>query len=88
VRGFLPGFAYQCGVLFASSVAYLEAIFATRTSYANAMAATALTVCGLAAVVVVLGRERKGAEFGIPSTAPSVASTAACESVKPTKFAR
>jgi len=65
VRGFLPGFAYQCGVLFASSVAYLEAVFAARTSYANAMAATALTVCAIGAVVVVLGRERKGAEFGV-----------------------
>jgi SHS family lactate transporter-like MFS transporter len=65
VRGFLPGFAYQCGVLFASSVAYVEAVFAARTSYANAMAATALIVCALGAVVVVLGRERKGAEFGV-----------------------
>jgi SHS family lactate transporter-like MFS transporter len=65
VRGFLPGFAYQCGVLFASSVAYVEAVFATRASYANAMAATALTVCALAALVVMLGRERRGAEFGI-----------------------
>ena len=32
VRGFLPGFAYQCGVLFAGSVAYVEAVFAQRTS--------------------------------------------------------
>jgi MFS transporter, SHS family, lactate transporter len=67
VRGFLPGFAYQCGVLFASSIAYLEAVFATRTTYANAMAATAFTVCTLGALVVVFGRERKGAAFG---TAP------------------
>jgi MFS family permease len=28
VRGFLPGFAYQCGVLLAGSVAYIEALFA------------------------------------------------------------
>ena len=28
VRGFLPGFAYQCGVLLAGSVAYVEALFA------------------------------------------------------------
>ena len=41
VRGFLPGFAYQCGVLLAGSVAYIEAVFARRTSYANAMAAHA-----------------------------------------------
>src|SRR5256714_3749045 len=44
VRGFLPGFAYQCGVLLAGSVAYIEALFAERTTYARAMALTALTV--------------------------------------------
>ena len=26
VRGFLPGFSYQCGVLVASSVVYIEAV--------------------------------------------------------------
>jgi SHS family lactate transporter-like MFS transporter len=64
VRGFLPGFAYQCGVLLAGSVAYIEAVFARRTSYANAMALTAVTVFSLGAVVVALGRERRGATFG------------------------
>jgi SHS family lactate transporter-like MFS transporter len=64
VRGFLPGFAYQCGVLLAGSVAYLEAVIARHTSFANAMALTALTVFSLAAVVVALGNEKRGAEFG------------------------
>jgi MFS transporter, SHS family, lactate transporter len=64
VRGFLPGFAYQCGVLLAGSVAYIEAVFAQRTSYANAMALTALTVFLLAAVVAALGPERRAARFG------------------------
>jgi len=64
VRGFLPGFAYQCGVLLAGSVAYLEAIFAQHTSYANAMAMTAFVVFVLAAGVVALGREQKGIQFG------------------------
>ena len=64
VRGFLPGFAYQCGVLLASSVPYGEAILAEHTSYANAMALTAFTVFTLAAIVVALGRERRGIEFG------------------------
>ncbi len=65
VRGFLPGFAYQCGVLFASSIAYIEAVFAGRTTYANTMALTALTVFILGAVVASLGRERRGARFGV-----------------------
>jgi SHS family lactate transporter-like MFS transporter len=64
VRGFLPGFAYQCGVLLAGSVAYVEAILAQHTSYANAMALTAFVVFTVAAVVVALGREKRGIEFG------------------------
>ena len=64
VRGFLPGFAYQCGVLIAGTVAYIEAVFATRFTYANAMALTAITVFTLAALVVSLGREKHGVEFG------------------------
>ncbi|PYS63337.1 MAG: MFS transporter, partial [Acidobacteria bacterium] len=51
VRGFLPGFAYQCGVLLAGSVAYIEALFAERMSYATAMAVTAVTVFAIGAVV-------------------------------------
>lgn len=64
VRGFLPGFAYQCGVLLAGSVAYVEATLAEHTSYANAMALTASVVFTLAAVVVALGREKRGIRFG------------------------
>lgn len=64
VRGFLPGFAYQCGVLLAGSVGYVEAILAQRTSYANAMALTAFVVFILAAAVVALGQEKRGIEFG------------------------
>jgi len=64
VRGFLPGFAYQCGVLLASSVAYIEALFARRISYGMAMALTALTVFSIAAVVAAMGRERHGITFG------------------------
>ncbi|MDB4878426.1 MAG: major facilitator superfamily 1 [Gemmatimonadetes bacterium] len=64
VRGFLPGFAYQCGVMFASGVAYIEAVFGERTSYANAMALTAVTVFSLAAIVAWFGREKHGVQFG------------------------
>ena len=64
VRGFLPGFAYQCGVLLAGSVGYVEAILAQRTSYANAMALTAFVVFILAAAVAALGREKRGVQFG------------------------
>ncbi len=64
VRGFLPGFAYQCGVLIAGTVAYLEALFARRMNFANAMAVTAVTVFLICALVVALGREKRGIQFG------------------------
>jgi SHS family lactate transporter-like MFS transporter len=68
VRGFLPGFAYQCGVLIAGSIATLEALLAARVSYAWAMALTAATVCVGCAVVAALGPERRGIEYGVPAT--------------------
>ena len=64
VRGFLPGFAYQCGVLAASSVAYIEALLAERTSYANAMAGVGIVVLAVGALVLAVGPERRGVPFG------------------------
>ena len=64
IRGFLPGFAYQCGVLLAGSVATVEAIFAEHMGYATAMASVAATVFIVTAVLAALGREKKGIEFG------------------------
>jgi SHS family lactate transporter-like MFS transporter len=64
VRGFLPGFAYQCGVLLAGSVAYIEAVFAERISYAESMALVAVLVFWVASLVAWAGRERRGIVFG------------------------
>jgi SHS family lactate transporter-like MFS transporter len=64
IRGFMPGFAYQCGVLVAGSVGYLEAVLAEHVSYATAMALTAGSVFACAALIASVGRERKGLEFG------------------------
>ncbi len=64
VRGFLPGFAYQCGVFFAGYIGYVEARFAEHLNYAWAMALSAATVFVLGAVVALLGPERRGVVFG------------------------
>jgi SHS family lactate transporter-like MFS transporter len=64
VRGFMPGFAYQCGVLVASSVVFIEPVLAKTWGYATAMALTAVTVFALAAIVTAAGKERKGHVFG------------------------
>jgi MFS transporter, SHS family, lactate transporter len=64
VRAFLPGFAYQSAGTLASSVVYIEAVFAQKTSYATAMALTAATAFILAGVMAALGRERRGHTLG------------------------
>jgi len=63
VRGFLPGFAYQCGVLVSGSIVYIQAFLAERMSYAATMAATGAVVFIGGAIVTALGRERRGREF-------------------------
>jgi SHS family lactate transporter-like MFS transporter len=64
VRGFLPGFAYQCGVALAGLVAFVQAVFAARTSYPTTMALTTLTVLVGAVIITALGREKRGIRFG------------------------
>jgi SHS family lactate transporter-like MFS transporter len=67
LRGFFPGFAYQLGVLIASSIAYIEAALAQRWTYAQAMGILAAVVLALGAVTIALGPEAKGIHFGRPS---------------------
>ena len=66
VRGFLPGFAYQCGALIAGTGPTLQAALARQPGwgYSRTMALSALVVFVIAAAVALLGRERKGASFG------------------------
>jgi MFS transporter, SHS family, lactate transporter len=64
VRGFLPGFAYQCGVLISGSIAYIQALFAEHFSYATTMALSAGVVFLGGSIIAGLGRERHGQIFG------------------------
>ena len=64
VRGFLPGFACQCGNLVAASIAWGQAALAERFSYSAVMAASAAIVFVVTIVVAALGRERRGIVFG------------------------
>ena len=64
VRGFLPGFAYQCGNLIAAPIAWGQASLAAGHSYSHVMAISAgIIFCG-AILVTALGRERRGVAFG------------------------
>jgi SHS family lactate transporter-like MFS transporter len=64
VRGFLPGFGYQVGVLFSSAIPRIEADIARHNGYAKAMAGTAVVVFLLAAAAAAVGKERRAARFG------------------------
>ncbi len=63
VRALLPGFAYQTAGLIASSIVFIEAVYAHKTSYSTAMALTAISVFVLAALMALVGREKHGAEL-------------------------
>jgi SHS family lactate transporter-like MFS transporter len=63
VRGLFSGLTYHLGVLFAANAAFIEALIAERAGYANALAMVAVTVFTLGAVVVMLGRERRGSNL-------------------------
>ncbi|MDB5332218.1 MAG: major facilitator superfamily 1 [Phycisphaerales bacterium] len=64
VRGFLPGFAYQCGNLIAASIAWVQSTLARSHPYPHVMGVSAAIIFCLAIVVTVLGRERRGVVFG------------------------
>jgi MFS transporter, SHS family, lactate transporter len=63
LRAFFPGFAYQLGVLIASSVSYIEALLAQHFSYSQAMGCLAVGVLLVGAVVIALGPEARGIAF-------------------------
>src|SRR5436309_8651180 len=63
LRGFFPGFAYQLGVLCASSIPYLEAALGERFTYAQAMGGLVTLVFIGAILVTWLGAEAHGVSF-------------------------
>jgi len=63
VRGLMPGFAYQLGILFAAPTNNLEYALRDHLGYAWALAAFEITNILLLATVVALGTERKGKSF-------------------------
>jgi len=63
VRGLLPGFTYQIGILFAASTPTVE--FALRNRFGYPWALTAFELCIMAAlsVMLVFGAEKRGRSF-------------------------
>ena len=62
-RGLMPGLAYQLGILFASPVNTIEHHLYLRLGYQWALGSFEIANIVLLAVVVALGRERRGRSF-------------------------
>jgi SHS family lactate transporter-like MFS transporter len=72
LRGFLPGFAYQLGMLCAGIVPYLETIVGEHFSYAQSMGGFAAAALLVGIVIIALGPEAHGISFRkVPETAPA-----------------
>jgi len=63
LRGFLPGFAYQLGMLCAGVVPPLEAMLGEHFSYATSMGGFAAVALMVGCVVIGLGPEAHGVSF-------------------------
>jgi SHS family lactate transporter-like MFS transporter len=63
LRGFIPGFAYQIGMLIAGIVPYLESLVGEHFSYAQAMGGFAAAALLIGIVVIGLGPEAHGISF-------------------------
>ena len=64
VRGFLPGFAYQLGVLVAAPAPWIEALASRHLGYGAAMGIFAAAAFGIGAIVIAAGPEAHRVAFG------------------------
>ena len=64
VRGFLPGFSYQCGNVIAAWIGWAQCTMAEHFPYPQVMAVSAAAIFVLAIIVISSGRERRGIQFG------------------------
>jgi SHS family lactate transporter-like MFS transporter len=64
VRGLMPGFAYQLGILFAAGTNTIEYALRDKLGYGWALAVFEGANIALLVTVVSLGRENKGRNFG------------------------
>ena len=76
LRGFLPGFAYQIGMLLAGIVPYLEALIGEHFSYAQAMGGFAAASLLIGSLIIALGPEAHGITFRGPGRTGETSVTA------------
>ncbi len=66
IRGFFPGFAYQLGVLCASSIPYIESALGEVFTYRQSMGLLMTVVFVAAVIVIAAGPEARGTSFRKP----------------------
>jgi SHS family lactate transporter-like MFS transporter len=64
VRGFLPGFSYQLGVVFAASAPFIQASLSRRYSYGYVMGIFVAIAMVVTIIVISKGPEEHGTLFG------------------------
>ena len=64
VRALLPGFAYQIGILVASTAPYVEALATHHFTYAQAMGTVLAVVVVVGVIVIAAGPEAHHVSFG------------------------
>jgi MFS transporter, SHS family, lactate transporter len=79
MRGFFPGFAYQVGVLCASSIGYIESSVGEHLTYSTSMGVAMAVVIGCLWLIVKFGPEEHGKLFVMPKTEPAAIAPAALE---------
>jgi SHS family lactate transporter-like MFS transporter len=63
LRGFVPGFAYQIGMVCAGIAPYIETVMGEHFSYAQSMGYLAAAALILGMIVIGLGPEAHGITF-------------------------
>jgi SHS family lactate transporter-like MFS transporter len=66
-RAFFPGFAYQVGVLCASSIGFIESSVGEHITYSTSMAIAMAIVFGCLWLIIKLGPEEHGKVFVMPT---------------------
>jgi SHS family lactate transporter-like MFS transporter len=71
LRGFFPGFAYQVGVLCASSIGYIESSVGEHLTYSTSMSLAMVVVIGCLWLIIKFGPEEHGKFFVMPTPEPA-----------------
>ena len=79
VRGLVPGLAYQLGILLASGTGTIEYALKGRFGYSWALAGFELGTVVMLMLIVNLGSERHGTDFGHETSLGGIAATSAAD---------